>query len=40
MVPVVENPRADAGDARNADSIPWAGVRSPGGGNGNSSILS
>ena len=31
---VVKNPRADAGDAREADPIPGWG-KSPGGGNGN-----
>ena len=34
MALVVKNPPVDAGDIRDAGSIPWSG-RSPGGGNGN-----
>ena len=34
MVPVVKNLSADAGDMRDAGSVPGVG-RSPGGGNGN-----
>ena len=34
MAPVVKNPHANAGDVRDADSIPGSG-RSPGEGHGN-----